>query len=401
MRHRRSRLVGVLAAASVLSLAVAACGSSGSNASGGSSGRTASAPGVTADSITLGTDMPLTGPVASAGLEGVAAYQAYVKYVNAHGGINGRKLILKVGDSAYDPATALSAVRTLVQGNVFAIFDNFGTPPAQGTYNFLNQQQIPDVNIYAGDTQFVQPIQKYTFELLPQYASDAAFVVSYIKKNWPGKRVAILYQNDGFGQPYYNTFKKLLGSSLVSASYDPTSTSVLSQVTTLASSHAPVAFCACITQPAAQFLEDAHNLGWHMQPFLTFGVLDSTTEGLTGKALIDNALGSDFIPPTDDTSNPQVALMKSILTKYAPSASFDFQSFSALVSIDLMVQMLKSAGQNPTREGLLTAMTSHSYKGPWPGQVHLTSTNHNALSCEQMNKMVNGDVITVGSVSCS
>ncbi len=58
------RYIPVVAAA--LALAVAACGSSGGGGSGsGSSGKpTASAPGITATSVTVGGHFPLTGPAA-------------------------------------------------------------------------------------------------------------------------------------------------------------------------------------------------------------------------------------------------------------------------------------------------------------------------------------------------
>jgi branched-chain amino acid transport system substrate-binding protein len=402
MKQVPRRLLGKVAIASLLAVALAACGSSGTTTSGNSSGRTASAPGVTASTITIGTDMPMTGPAAPSGLAFVPAFQAYVKYVNAHGGINGRQLILKVGNSAYDPATALSAVRQLVeQDNAFAIFDNFGTPPVQGTFSYLTQQQVPDINMFAGSPQFVTPPSKYHFELLPTYPSEAAFFASYIKKTYPQAKVAIMYQDDDFGQPFAAGLKQDLGSRVVaSVSYDPAASSVLSQVTTLAASHADVTFCACIVPPSVQLLKDAQSLGWHTHVIFTFGILNEQTVPLAG-ALLNNTLSQIYFPPPTDTADPQIAQMKHILATYAPSAAFNTNSLFGMLSIDLMVQMLKSAGVNPTRQSLLDAITSHAYKGPWYGQVRMSATNHNAFTCWRMVRMVNETAVPFGPVSCS
>ena len=79
MKQVRTHLLGKAATAALMAVALAACTSSGTTKSGNSSGRTASAPGVTASTITIGTDMPMTGPAAPSGLAFVPAFQAYVK----------------------------------------------------------------------------------------------------------------------------------------------------------------------------------------------------------------------------------------------------------------------------------------------------------------------------------
>ncbi|MGH7903309.1 MAG: ABC transporter substrate-binding protein, partial [Candidatus Dormibacteraceae bacterium] len=73
----------------VLAATVVACGGSGS---GSPTKTTASAPGITASTITIGSTQPLTGPAAPGYSEIAPASNAYFQYVNAHGGVYGRKL---------------------------------------------------------------------------------------------------------------------------------------------------------------------------------------------------------------------------------------------------------------------------------------------------------------------
>jgi branched-chain amino acid transport system substrate-binding protein len=111
-------------------LAVAACSSSGSsNSAGGSSSDTAGAK-----SITIGLLTDSTGPASAAHVDDQAATQAYFDYVNAHGGVNGVQLKLKVADTTSTPTGAQTAAQKLVQDDkVFAIVEDsllfFGASP--------------------------------------------------------------------------------------------------------------------------------------------------------------------------------------------------------------------------------------------------------------------------------
>src|SRR5215470_848594 len=139
----------------VASLAVAACSSGGGSSSGSGSGSgsgssnaalTASAPGITPTQITIGSHQPLTGPAAPGYSEIAPAAAAYFNYVNANGGVYGRKIIYKYLDDAYNPTTTSSVVRQLVlQNGVYAIFNGLGTPTHLAAVNFLTSEKIPDV----------------------------------------------------------------------------------------------------------------------------------------------------------------------------------------------------------------------------------------------------------------
>ena len=121
------RVVAVAAA-----LVVAGCGSSSSS---GSSRRRGSPD----TSITFGTHQPLTGPAAPGYSEIAPASQAFFDYVNAHGGVFGRKIHLIIKDDAYNPTNTVNVVHQLVlQNNVFGIFEGLGTPTHTKVVGFLN-----------------------------------------------------------------------------------------------------------------------------------------------------------------------------------------------------------------------------------------------------------------------
>ena len=133
MRFRGTKVLASVGVAAVV-LLLAACGSSSSStSSSGASSSTSSsssssgnggatAPGVTATSITFGTHQPLTGPAAPGYSEIAPASQAYFDYVNAHGGVYGRQVHLIIKDDAYNPTITVNVVHQLVlQDNVFGL----------------------------------------------------------------------------------------------------------------------------------------------------------------------------------------------------------------------------------------------------------------------------------------
>ena len=171
MKRRTPRLRWQAAAImTVAALTVAACSSSsssssspgtGSSSSGSSSSSaalTASAPGITATQILIGSHQPLTGPAAPGYSEIAPASAAYFAYVNANGGVYGRKIVYKYLNDAYNPTTTASVVRQLVlQDNVYAMFDGLGTPTHLAAISFLNAQKVPDVFVASGCTCWNNP----------------------------------------------------------------------------------------------------------------------------------------------------------------------------------------------------------------------------------------------------
>jgi branched-chain amino acid transport system substrate-binding protein len=126
------RLTGLVVLAAVASTALAACSSSGGTG-GGSDG-----------TIKIGVISDYTGAASSSFSTNDKAIDAYVKRVNAAGGINGHKIEYVRGDTASTPTGALTAAQKLVQNDkVFAIVENssyfYGAEP------FLLKQNIPVV----------------------------------------------------------------------------------------------------------------------------------------------------------------------------------------------------------------------------------------------------------------
>jgi branched-chain amino acid transport system substrate-binding protein len=198
-----------LGAASALALVtlVAACASSGSgsSAAGASGASSGSLPGVdvATHTITIGAVEPLTGPNAVYG-ENAFGTEAYIDYVNAHGGVNGWKIKFITLDDQYEPALAVSGAKELVgSDHVFALVGVGGTPPGQAILPYAIQTGEPDIGMTM-DTGYLQvkypdATQLYGFQ--PSTAALTAFSVQYIATHLHATKIGLFYSDDATGTP--------------------------------------------------------------------------------------------------------------------------------------------------------------------------------------------------------
>jgi ABC-type branched-subunit amino acid transport system substrate-binding protein len=400
----RPRFAIAVAAAAAVALAVAACGSSGSSSS--------SAPGVTATSITFGTHQPLTGPAAPGYSEIAPAAQAYFNYVNAHGGVFGRKIHLVIKDDAYNPANTVNVVHQLVlQNKVFGIFDGLGTPTHTKVVSFLNAEKVPDMFVASGcpcwDNGSSQP---ETFGWLTNYTIEGKILGQYIKQHFPGQKVGVLYQNDDFGGGGLKGIEdELPASQIVSKQpYEPTSTTLAPQITALKSSGAKilVQFTVPIFTAIAELT--SFTLRWHPQlvvsnvgidPTTVAALLKSVSKGkASGTGLIEGAITDSYLPSNTDVSNPWIRLFLKVKRQYDPSPPFDANVEFGMASAYTLVQALEAAGKDLTRQDLVNAVNKSgaSWKGPGLIPYRYSTSDHGGFAGVQMAQVRGGKVVLSG-----
>jgi len=199
MRRANVRL---MAGGALLALTVAACGGSSSGGGGGGTAAKGNSTGVTDTTITIGSTQPLTGPAAPGYSEIAPAAKAMFDYINAQGGINGRKIVYKYVDDGYNPTQTVTQTQKLIlQDKVFAIFNGLGTPTHEKVISFLNQQKVPDLFVASGCLCWDNPTQyPMTYGWQVDYTREGKILGDYVKKNFAGKKVAYFSQADDFGQ---------------------------------------------------------------------------------------------------------------------------------------------------------------------------------------------------------
>jgi branched-chain amino acid transport system substrate-binding protein len=391
-------------------LGIAGCGSS-------SSGASASVPGVTPTSITFGTHQPVTGPAAPGYSEIAPASQAFFDYVNAHGGVFGRKIHLTIKNDEYDPTQTVNVVHQLVLNNkVFGIFEGLGTPTHTKVVGFLNSSKVPDLFVASGcpcwDKGATQP---ETFGWQPNYTIEGKILGQYLKQHFSGEKIGVIYQDDDFGQGGLAGIEdEVPAADIVSKQpYQSGATSLATQVTAIKSSGAKVLveFTVPIYTAIAELT--SFTLGYHPQlvisnvgvdPTTVAGLLKTVSKGkASGDALIDGAITDQYLPSVVDTSNPWVKLFMKIHSKYDAKAPFDGNVEYGMANAYTLVQALVAAGKNLTRQGLVNAVDNDGggWKGPGLVPFRYTKTEHGGYGGVQVAKVVGTGVKPIGPVLTS
>jgi branched-chain amino acid transport system substrate-binding protein len=406
-----------IAATAVACLILSACGSSGSGSgSGGQSGAlTASAPGITATTITIGSHQPLTG-VAAPGYDEIApASNAYFQYVNAHGGVNGRKIVYKYLDDKYDPTATSSVVKQLVlQDSVYAIFDGLGTPTHLAVAPYLNAQKVPDVFVASGCECWNQPSKwPQTFGWQLDYVREGKILGSYLKQHFAGQKIGYFYQNDEFGQDGVKGLDmEVPKADVVSRqSYDPTNINIGPQVAALKASGAKVVVSFSV--PAFTALLKLYSLKLSYAP--AFVVSDVGADPITlaglleayakqggakvsGNALTQGIITDGYLPTLGDTGNSWIALFKKIHDQYLPKLPFDGNVLFGEAVAYTFVQAMLKAGRNPTRADLVSAIQRGLPQGPAVAPYAYSASVHAGMTGAYLGVIRNGVIVQQGPV---
>ena len=156
--------------------------------------------GITDTEIHIGQWGPQTGPAAAWGSVARGTGD-YFKWINANGGIHGRKIVYHMFDDGYNPAKTKAGVKELQEGQgIFAWVGGVGTSPGLAVKDYLMEKKIPWVGPSAGSVQWVSPPQKHLFAVYPLYAGEARALIRYSVETMGKKRVAVAYLNDEYGK---------------------------------------------------------------------------------------------------------------------------------------------------------------------------------------------------------
>jgi branched-chain amino acid transport system substrate-binding protein len=353
----------------------------------------AAEPGVTDTEIVLGGDHPYSGPASAYGNIG-RGIGAYFDYVNDHGGVNGRKIKWIDKDDGYSPPQAVQVVHELVeQEHVFAIFDSLGTAVNAAIRPYLNQNGVPQLFVATGATTWGHDAQQYPWTIgwQPDYQAEGLLYAQEILREHPKAKIAVLYQNDDYGEDLNIGLKRGLRTHqnliVKMASYETSDPNVSSQIAALKASGADTLMIFATPKFAIQAMVSAAQQSWHpitylnnvanSVPYMRAAMKAGGASAVAG--IITTAYLKDPADHSRYAGDRGMKLYNEIMTRYLPTADKEDGNYLFGMSVAYtMVDVLKRAGRNVTRKKVMDIASNLTEKDNpllYPGVVVRTSPN--------------------------
>jgi ABC-type branched-subunit amino acid transport system substrate-binding protein len=323
--------------------------------------------GVTSTQIKLGMTLPMTG-TASLGYNKIpGAAKAYFDYLNANGGVNGRKVTLIVEDDRYVPTEAVAKTNKLIlRDKVMALLAPLGTANVKAVASSVNpaRRGVPVLFINTGFSGFAD-IKKYktTYTVLPSYVMEAKIMGEYIKENFAGKKIGLLYQDDDFGTDALAGFKTAGTKFAVTVPYASGSQNAAAAagwITKFKAAEVDVVILFGVSSATSAMLGVAAQLKYAPQWMLGSVGGDATTIRATGvpAGVLFNAIGFSPVPATTDMKDEYIKFFSDIYAKAVPGSPFDLNVLLGMNTAFMTAQALKAAGPRLTRKSLMAAIDS-------------------------------------------
>ncbi len=314
--------------------------------------------GVSSNRIVLGQAAVFSGPAAQLGIQMRNGIKAYLDYVNERGGVHGRKLELVTEDDRYEASVAPAASRKLIEEHrVFALLGYVGTPTGAAHLPVVTQAKVPLVGMFTGAEILRVPFNRYVFHVRASYYDETEKIVEQVVSTG-GKKISVFYQADNYGEAGRKGTEIALakrGMAIHSnGTVERNTIKIEGAVKTIQASEPDAIVMVSAYTSCAEFIRQMKKAG--------SGATFYNVSFVGSKALAD-ALGeegsgvaiSQVVPFPWGSAVPVVKEYQQ-LAKKAGFADYNFSAMEGFLTAKVMVEALRRAGKNPTREGLVDAL---------------------------------------------
>lgn len=317
-------------------------------------------PGVTDTEIVIGSCAALEGPASFLGTQTVLGARAHLNAVNDRGGVHGRKIQLLSRNDGYEPVKAIACVNQLIkQDKVFAMGFFVGTPTGAKVVPMAEAHKVPAIGFFTGAEILRTPVKRNVIHVRASYYDEARAQIDILVGTLGMKRIAVFYQEDAFGVAVLEGVKialKKYNLEPVALGTFPRNTMDVAKGMEQIKPADPEAVVMVGTYaPLAEFVKRARADKWTSQ-FLTVSFVGTEAFAKAAGKDGDGVIITQVVPPPTRTDLPAVAQYTAALKKYSPEATPNFVSLEGFVDAIVLVEGLKRAGRDLSREKLVTAI---------------------------------------------
>jgi ABC-type branched-subunit amino acid transport system substrate-binding protein len=315
-------------------------------------------PGVTSNAIVLGQSAAFSGPAAQLGIQMNLGARAYFDKINAQGGVHGRKIELRTRDDMYESDLAARNTKKFIDDDqVFALFGYVGTPTTLASMPLFTQAKIPLIGPFTGAEAFRHPVSPYIFNIRASYYDETEKIVAQFAAVGM-KNIAVFYQNDAYGQAGLKGMELAMerrGMKIAALGTVERNTVKVEDAVKKINATSPDAIVMISAYTSvAEFVRQMRKAGSGAQ-FYNVSFVGS-------KALADelqeSGYGQVITQVVPFPWSEKIAIVREYQHVLAEAGSHDwnFSSLEGFIAAKVMVEGLKRAGRDLTRQKLIAAL---------------------------------------------
>lgn len=315
--------------------------------------------GVTDNSIILGETIGVTGIIAGPVKEMIEGAQAYFASVNKQGGVHGRKIEVRVMDDKFDPATAAANAETLIKKeHVFALFQNRGTPHTEAILPILAASRVPLIAPSTGAAIFHTPVNHWVFHIRAKYQDEVAKGVEHFATVGLSA-IGLLHVDDSFGRDGLEGFNKAMAARqltpVITTKFDRVKPDYEATAAQVIKANPSALIIVSSAKNTIEVIKAIRRQGGKMQIM--------TLSNNSSQAFVKE-LGAAGVGVVVSQITPAPDLLSTMLGQEfkaaakANSATVSYAAMEGFVNAKVLVEGLRRAGRNLTRESFIHAMES-------------------------------------------
>jgi branched-chain amino acid transport system substrate-binding protein len=316
--------------------------------------------GVSADKIVFGQAAALEGPASALGQGMKLGLEAAFAEVNKAGGVKGRKIELKSVDDGYEPTKSIEAVKKLLdEEKVFAIAGPVGTPTSAATQPIATTAGAPFIGAFTGAEFLREPYKPLVMNIRASYFQETETMVEHLTKDLGASKIAIMYQDDGFGQAGLAGVKKALEKRQMQlageGTFERNTVAVKAALLAIKKAEPHAVIMISPYKPAAEFIKLAKQIKFDP----TFVNISFVGSDALAKELGPVGAGvviTQVVPFPKDAAIPVVGRYHASLKATAPDAQPGFVSLEGYLVGRAIIAALEKVNGEPTRQALVEAV---------------------------------------------
>jgi len=342
-------------------------------------GSAAQAQGVTKTSILIGQSSPFSGSNKELGEDIREGLQAYFKQVNAAGGINGRAFELIALDDGNDAKRSGENARILIeQRGVLALIGYASATLSLPALPFVEKSKIAFVGPFTG-AEPMRSFRRNVYNIRASYADELEKIVDFYTTTGM-KKFSVIHYDDAVGKENLAAVEVALTKRGLKAASIGTlkrnQTDLGAAVSDVVKAAPDVVIATTLYKTTGDFIKSARKAGSGAQ----FASTSFVGASALASELGDQGTGvvvAQVVPPYARASIPIVREYQAAIEKSLGKKGYSFTSLEAYIGAKVLVEAIRRAGANPTREGLLKTLDSMQNFNVGGYLVDFSPSNHN------------------------